>query len=145
MPKGWIFSGWTIVETGELRGIAGLAILTRVPITIKATFVRDYIVRYDVDSEFGYGIPNSNIEQYKKITPPNPTAKDGYKFVGFRLATKVDELGRPTEIAKDNFDFSRVADADLVNFSTGTHDVIIFVAVFEDVDGNEVWQKEVTP
>lgn len=142
-PAGWIFVGWTVKETGTLYS-AGTSINIREgvavngEITIAATFIQEFKVRYQVNSTYGGTIIDGTVTEGDAITQPDVREKAGYTFKEWRIATVV-ENGKATAISESAFDFSTESSSELVNATINNRDSIVLVAVFEDAEGNLVW------
>lgn len=142
-PAGWVFVGWTVQETGTLYS-AGTSINIREgvavdgEITIVATFIQEFKVRYHINSTYGNTILDGTVLEGELFALPTVTAKEGYTFKEWRLATTV-ENGVATAVSDSAFDISSPASKDMVNAVITNRDSIVLVAVFEDAEGNEVW------
>ena len=142
-PVGWVFVGWTVQETGTLYS-AGTSINIREgvavngEITIVATFIQEFKVRYHINVTYGNTILDGTVLEGELFALPTVTAKEGYTFKEWRLATTV-ENGVATAVSDSVFDISSPASKDMVNAVITNRDSIVLVAVFEDAEGNEVW------
>lgn len=140
-PVGWVFVGWTLEKTGTLY-TAGSTIYLKEEvvsggITLKATFIKEFKVRYVVN--YGGNILDGTVIEGEYITESSVSANFGYIFVGWRLATSYDN-GTVTAISDEYFDFENIAaSTDLACTTVSNYDTIILVAVFEDAEGNLVW------
>ena len=117
--------------------------------TIHAVVKREISVKYQVDKYLSIIRPGwDTINEGDKL--PDLEGKDiipmqGYTFKGWRLATSVDASGKALAISNEPFDIAGPITLDMVNYQQGIEKIVVLVAVFEDADSNEVWQKEVTP
>ena len=142
-PVGWVFVGWTVQETGTLYS-AGTSINIREgvavngEITIVATFIQEFKVRYHINVTYGNTILDGTVLEGELFALPTVTAKEGYTFKEWRLATTV-EKGVATAVSDSAFDISSPASKDMVNAVITNKDSIVLVAVFEDAEGNLVW------
>ncbi len=142
-PTGYIFVGWTLKETGMLYSAGSAVRLSEREIfdgeiTFEATFIQEFKVRYQINSTCGNTVLDGTVAEGKLLTQPAVTAKQGYTFKEWRIATTV-ENGKASEISDNAFDFSSPASKDTVNAVITNRDSIVLVAVFTDAEGNEVW------
>lgn len=142
-PAGWVFVGWTVQETGTLYSASASinireGVAQNGEITIAATFLQEFKVRYHINSTYGNTILDGTVLEGELFALPTVTAKEGYTFKEWRLATTV-ENGVATAVSDSAFDTSSPASKDMVNAVITNRDSIVLVAVFEDAEGNEVW------
>lgn len=148
-PVGYVFVGWTggFLGDGIFTGSQRVGIIDYERedlseyLTINAVFRQQISVSYSVNSKYSSSAFRNEIvtDGFAVTTERTAIAREGYIFFGWKQAMAFDQNGNITELADEYFDFSTAITIEMANTEIGTRSAVVFVAVFQDAEGNLVW------
>lgn len=137
-PTGYIHKGWMIDGVFyEVGSLTTLRYKTNDIVSVSVVLVKEYTVRYIINSSYANRIADGKVEEGCKIELPLVSPTSNYTFVGWRLVTYY--MTNSDYIVSDNvIDETTIIDDTNALCQVNGKQSIVLVAVFMDSEGNMV-------